>query len=152
MAGGISITSRLTVRSNTISKIRSQIIEQMKGAVDDTAALIEERAKQIAPVDTGALQSSIYHNNGVDSDYDTNIARARSQNKDAVILDEIDPEFVIPLSGSNEDSYTQVVGCAVEYGIFNEYGTRHMRPHPFMLPSALGAEDDFTTAMTQIAD
>lgn len=125
----------------------------MHEVVDATALAVQARASQIAPVDTGALRNSIYVNNGDTSDYTLRVATAQSLNPDMNPLEEIDPEFVIPVSASpGLESYIVVVGVAADYGIFLELGTRNMQPQPFMLPTALGAQDDFEQAMMHVAD
>ncbi len=151
--GVVRVTASIVVRSNTIGKLLDKLNQNMHTVVDAAATDIQTRASQIAPIDTGALRNSIYVNNGTDSDYSQHVATARSLNPDMVALDEIDPEFVIAVSSSPSDnSYVTVVGVAADYGLFQELGTRHMRPQPFMLPSALGTQGDFETAMTHIAD
>jgi HK97 gp10 family phage protein len=125
----------------------------MHEVVDAAAGAVQERATQLAPVDTGALRNSIYVNNGDASDYTQRVGTAQSLNPDMVALEEIDPEFVISVSSTpGVDSYISVVGVAADYGLFQELGTRHNRPQPFMLPAALGTQDDFEQAMTHIAD
>jgi len=152
-AGTVSITVRINVRSNTIGRLIDRLSQNMHQVVDESALAIQERASQIAPVDTGALRNSIYVNNGTESDYSQRTATARGLNPDMIALEEIDPEFVISVSTSPGDaSYVSVVGVAAEYGLFQELGTRHMRAQPFMLPAALGVQGDFETAMTHIAD
>lgn len=38
----------------------------------------------------------------------------------------------------------------VEYSKFNEYGTRHMAPHPMIIPSAEEARPGFEAAVGQV--
>lgn len=154
MAGSsISVTIVAGVRSNTIGKLIDRLGQNMHAIVDQAATDIQARASQTAPVDTGALRNSIYVNNGTDSDYNERVSVASSLNPEMIALEEIDPEFVIAVATSPGDAaYVSVVGVAADYGLFQELGTRHMRAQPFMLPSALGVQGDFETAMTHVAD
>jgi HK97 gp10 family phage protein len=125
----------------------------MHEIVDEAAGQVQTRASQLAPVDTGALRNSIYVNNGDASDYSQRVGTAQSLNPDMVALEELDPEFVISVSTSpGNDSYISVVGVAADYGLFQELGTSRNRAQPFMLPAALGVQDDFETAMSHVAD
>lgn len=147
----VRATFSVSVRSNIASLVRTKIRDNMRAAVDASALNIQTRASQTAPRDTGSLAESIYHNNGTDSDYTSRTAQARSLNHDVVILDEIDPEFVISLSTGDDNGYVVVVGAAASHGIFQEYGTRFMRSSPFMTPAALGEQSTFENAMSHVA-
>lgn len=128
--------------------------QKMIEAIDDSAANIQQFASEIAPMDTGSLRASIYVTNGTDSDYNERVGAAESLNDDVVILEEIDPEFVISPSSSSatgKDSYLVVVGVAAEHGAPQEFGTRFISPQPFLTPATLGEESNFTQAMTKIA-
>jgi HK97 gp10 family phage protein len=148
-----SITASIVVRSNHIGTLVTHLEQRMHEIVDEAAGQVQTRASQIAPVDTGALRNSIYVNNGDASDYSQRVGTAQSLNPDMVALEEITPEFVISVSTSpGDESYLSVVGVAADYGLFQELGTSRNRAQPFMLPSALGAQGDFETAMTHIAE
>lgn len=143
----------VTVRYDHTAALSQQMQQRMHAAVDTAALQIQDRASQIAPVDTGALRNSIYVNNGTDSDYSLRVSTARSLNRDMVALEEIDPEFVIAVSSTpGPDSYISIVAAAAEYALFQELGTRYHRAQPFMYPAALAVEDDFAQAMTHLAD
>lgn len=147
-------TSRVSfkIKSNRIPAVIKQLQNNAHKVVDDSAVEIQTRASQLAPVDTGSLRESIYRNNGTESDYNERVARARSLNKDLVVLDNIDPEFAISITGVTSDAYVVVVGVAASHGIHQEFGTRFIRSHPFLTPATLGEESNFQTAMTHIAD
>lgn len=151
MAALARVSARISVRSNRIPQVIAHITANAQKAVTDTAASIQTMASQIAPIDTGALRNSIYVNTGTDSDYSTRVATASSLNRDMVPLDEISPEFVIPLSGTNTGNVA-VVGVAAHYGIFLEEGTVFQPPQSFMRPAAESSSDDFSQAMQHVAD
>lgn len=121
--------------------------------VDNAASDIASLAISFAPVDTGALVDSIYITNGETSDYEECAGNAESANPDAIIVEEVLPEFVLSLYGSLGDgAYMSVVGVAVNYGIFNEVGTRYMAPRPFMIPATEIVRDSFVNDFNDIAD
>jgi HK97 gp10 family phage protein len=146
-------SASVVIKFDHTKEVGQKMNQRMHEIVDESALAVQTRASQIAPVDTGALRNSIYVNNGDQSDYNLRTATARGLNPDMNALEEIDPEFVIAVSSSpGVDSYISVVGVAADYGLFQELGTRHHRAQPFMLPSALGVQDDFEQAMTHVAD
>jgi HK97 gp10 family phage protein len=129
----------------------SRLTANTQRAVVEAATGIQTLASQIAPIDTGALRNSIYVNTGSDSDYSTRVATSRGLNRDMIPLDELSPEFVIPLAGSNTGNVA-VVGVAAHYGLFLEEGTVFQPPQPFMRPASESVSDDFQQAMQRVAD
>jgi HK97 gp10 family phage protein len=144
----------VTVRANTarLDRAGGVIKAAAEQIVRNSAQNISDRAKQTAPVDTGALRQSIYLNDGDASTYATSVSVARQLNPDAQIVNEVDPEFAISLSHGGSSGYTVVVGAGVNYAIYQEYGTRHMRAQPFMIPSAESERGNFEDAMKHVAD
>ena len=139
----------ITVNTAKLAVFIEKLGENASTTVDETAIEIQARASQLAPRDTGSLAESIYVNNGEESDYPARAGRARALNPGVVILEEIRPEFVVSLFGSDDSGHTAVVGVAASHGIFQEYGTRFMRAQPFMTPSVEPMRDEFVSAMTQ---
>ena len=149
-AGNLArLTTRVTVRSNRTAQVIAQLTQGVNNAVTDSANDLATLASQLAPVRTGALRNSIYVNNGTNSNYTSSVATARSLNRDLVPLEELDPEFVIPLAGQNSGNLA-VVGVAADYGIFLELGTAFHAPQTFMLPAAEAVSDDFDNRMRHI--
>jgi HK97 gp10 family phage protein len=149
----VRVTS--VIRFDRSAALSAAGVEAMHRAVDESAANIQTRASQTAPVDTGALRASIYVTNGSESDYNQRVSQARGLKHDAVILDEMDPQFVISPSSSGTpgpNTYIVIVGVAVEHGAPNEFGTRFMRAQPFLTPAVLGEEGTFNNAMSHILD
>jgi HK97 gp10 family phage protein len=136
----------VTIKSNRIASVQNLLLGGSRSVVDKAAGDIRDRAATSAPVDTGALRSSMYVSNGTTSDYSMAAGTARALNRDASILNEVRPEFVLSLF-SGGLGYTDVVGSAVEYAVFNEFGTRYMSPSPFMIPAVEGNREPFIAAM-----
>jgi HK97 gp10 family phage protein len=136
----------VTLRIGALNQLPRIIKEQTRKAVDETAAEIQTRARQIAPRDTGSLSESIYVTNGTDSDYTTRTSAARGVNRRVTILEEIRPDFVISPSGGDAE-YSAVIGVAAEHGEPVEFGTRYMDPQPYMTPSVEPQRDEFVTRL-----
>ena len=147
--GGISVT----VRNNRISDLINTLTTNARTQVEAAATEVRDQASRTAPVDTGSLRESIYVSvKGGNSDYLERTAIAKGLNRDVEILEEINPDFVIGLSGSLGDAVVGVVAAAAGHAIFNENGTSRMPARPFLRPAALSGEDIFTQAMTHILD
>jgi len=144
---------RVTIRSNRIPQVAAAIAANAKTTVDAAAVSLQTLASQLAPVDTGALRSSIYVNTGDTSDYMTRVGTAQQLNRDMEPLDEIDPEFVIALGTTpGPNARIVVVGVAAHYGLFQEEGTVFQPPQSFMRPAAEATASEFEAAMHHIAD
>jgi HK97 gp10 family phage protein len=141
----------ITIRSNRIDELTRLLVPRTHTAVLETAGDIQDRASFMAPRDTGALSESIYVASADGSDYSQRAGSAGARNPDAVIAPEVNPEFVISFSSSSP-TFRAVVGSAVNYGIFQELGTRFMPPQSFMLPATEVAADAFSERMSHIAD
>ena len=151
MPSGPAFSVIATVVSNRVGQVTAALQKEVAAAVNETAVELRDWAVTIAPKDTGSLRDSIYVNNGEESDYNLCVARAENDNPDVVILEEIDPEFVISLSGGGKSNdILVVVGVAASHGAPQEFGTRNMRPQPFMRPAILQAEQSLTNKISQI--
>lgn len=145
------LRSSARVVSNRIASVVVGIETNTREGVDTVAAQIQARAEATAPKDTGSLSVSIYRTNGDQSDYTQRVTRAEALNDDVLILPEIRPEFVISTSGGARPTYSSLIAAAASHGIFQELGTRFQRPQPFLLPAALGAQNDLVTVMSRVA-
>lgn len=144
---------RFTVRLNNdrlINLIRA-MPNRTRASVDQTTSTIRDRARQMAPRDTGSLIASLYVSNGEDSDYAQCAATARSLNPAAVIEQEVRPEFVLSLFGAT-GGFAGVVGSAVAHAVFNEHGTVHMSARPFLIPAVEAESSAFQASMSHVAD
>lgn len=93
----VSLTVSVRIDTAIIDALSAAAPAKAKAAVMKGAFMIEGDAKQMAPVDTGALRNSIESEEG--------------QGISAVVHD------------------------GVEYGIWQELGTRKMAAQPFMIPA-----------------
>ena len=119
------------------TKVLDDIIKHLDGNVAEAVArvafAIEARAKQKAPVDTGALRASIYTSlkdggMGVKA-----MNEARSLRPDVLT----DP---LPMP---RDNHTAYVGPTVEYALGIEIGTVRRAGTPYLQPAVRETEQEF---------
>lgn len=127
---------------NHIGKIKAEARAKADKIVRKTAFDIEAGAKQNAPVDTAALENSIYTATKNDSNYDTATSTALGKNPDAHILPEVRPT----------DDLTAVVGPSVDYGLVVEMGSHKKGARPYLGPAAELARPSFLKAMERLID
>jgi len=105
-------------------------------ALRNVALAVETGAKRLAPVDIGALQNSIYTVIGNESVPLPSIPG----DAERVALPQPDGKLVAH------------VGPSVDYGIYQEFGTRRMAAQPYLLPAVRQAEaivpDEFRRVAT----
>ena len=118
-------------------KIESENNDGLIMGITETAINLTAQAKLLAPVDFGELEGSIMWR----SDNKTGgYGQGRGQD-----LTKGDKLAVTPEVGA------AYVGTAVEYGIYQEFGTRNMSAQPYLRPAAdivQGGVD----AITAVAD
>ena len=89
----------------------------------ETCIIATREAVSLAPEDEGRLKNSIM--------YKTTLSKSSTQGEP-----EISP---------NPQKLEGYVGSALNYSIYQEFGTRKMKPHPFLRPAiaiAFGADRD----------
>lgn len=147
------MAARVVVHRAKLDQLLSQLVPRSQDTVDQSAQDIQQLSYELAPKLTGALSQSIYVSTPRASDYSQHSSTAQSLNPLAQIEPEVTPNNWQSISGVNVDNaYTAIVGVAVNYGLFNELGTRYMAPRPFLFPSIEGNRDNFFSAMSHIAD
>jgi hypothetical protein len=146
---GIAVTLNML----QLTQLLGDLAPNAAAAVDGTAHSIQQLSSELAPRRTGALAASIYVSTPNGSDYGQHESAAQSLNPEAIITQEVTPNNAQYITGPPPDSaYVDIVGVAVNYGIFNELGTYKMAPHPFLYPSVEPARDAFIASMSHIAD
>lgn len=102
----------ITVELGALKQLRAELQEKAHAILDKAAFDIEASAKGNAPVDTGALRSSIYVSgtHGGGSDYSANQAEASSRNS------------AVQLHGEQAPStpYERIIGVGVVYALIVE--------------------------------
>lgn len=105
-------------------------------AVRNVAFAVEAAAKKRAPVDTGALRASIYTVPGKEQ---TPVPQIPGDAK----------RVALPQPRSKLEAH---VGPSVDYGIYQEFGTRRMAAQPYLVPALRDVErmvpDEFRRVVT----
>jgi len=103
--------------------ILSGIDTACRSAVDEEPRAAVETAKQLAPVDTSALQNSIHAETPEYSGYDDASAAARAANPQV----ELDTRFPLNAEFENQDGhYGGVVDVPVSYAGYVEEGSQNL--------------------------
>ena len=105
--------------------------------IHNTAKAWQKAARAYAPVDTGFMQENIYVSDMQGSDYDTGTIEPPG---DSYLLPEEKPP----------DDMSAVVGCAANYSIYQEMGTRFMPPQPYFYPAGEMAQAFFEAEMGKV--
>lgn len=116
-------TSRVTVDSRRLQAIIRNSGRNARTALRNVAFTVERLAKQYAPVDLGPLRAGIY------------TAMSGDNNPPDISEDVIRVWLPDP-----EGDLVAHVGPSVDYGIYQELGTREMAAQPFLLPALREAE------------
>lgn len=125
--------TQITLDTRVLDKMIKQTGGNVAEAVAKTALSVEARAKVKAPVDTGALRSSIYTSLKGGGRY--NAARAEAlARRPGVIVGELPRP---------QDDHTAYVGPSVEYGAAVELGSTRRAGTPYLLPAVRETEREF---------
>lgn len=128
------------VDTSGLKRIAGELDPRAQKIIAKTALDVEDRAKRGAPVDTGALRASIYSAGaGLRSKYTVSQIIAKGLNPSATF-------------NAREDGgdLTAVVGASVEYAIYQEFGAKAMRAHPFMIPALEAVRKPFLDAWKEL--
>jgi len=112
----------IEVDTSGINRILRELGPNATRALKKAAFMIESRAKQKAPVDTGALRNSIYTRIGKGADITTVGIEGRTP------LPEPDGDLVAH------------IGPSVHYAVYVEMGTHRMSAQPYLLPAVRETE------------
>lgn len=122
----------VTVDTSRLNRILRDLDDNTHDAVRAVAFAVQGIAQAKTAFDTGALRNSIYTRIGNEDGYNAAAAAAKAKNPDVETA---------PLPTPKNDT-TAHVGPCVEYGIYQEFGTRYMRGRPFMVPAINQVADD----------
>jgi HK97 gp10 family phage protein len=125
---------------NYFGQISAAAELKLAQVVRDTAERIRNDAAANAPVDTAALQSSLYVSNDQGSDYAAHAADAQKLRNNS----NRPGSPAMPVPEVTPDRPMQAfVGSAVQHGLYNELGTSRMAARPFLVPAVANAEQQF---------
>lgn len=123
----------IEVDTSGINRILDNLGPNAERALKRAAFQIESRAKQKAPVDTGALRSSIYTRIGRGPDTST-VGADRT-----------------PLPEPGGDLVAHI-GPSVHYGIYVEMGTHRAAAQPYLLPAVRETEAELAEIFRDVID
>jgi HK97 gp10 family phage protein len=113
------------VDTRVLNRILSNLGENTDAFVRKVAFDVQALAQDKAPVDLGNLKNSIY-------------TATNRENRMPVLGGDV-RRVALP---SPTDDHTAHVGPSVDYGIYQEFGTYKMAPHPYLGPAVLQTTND----------
>jgi hypothetical protein len=123
---------------NNFNQVAQGLYDALGDVVAKTAFDIEASYQANAARDTGFMANSAYVVTDKSSDY----GKAGSPtHKDSYLLPEVD---------APPDQFTAYVAVGANYGIFQEYGTRHAPAQPALIPAVDSARGSFEAAVEAI--
>ena len=108
----------VTVNTRRLDVIIRNAPGNVAEVIETIAFAVERRAKEMAPVDTGALKSSIFTK--------TKRGGRQPNQRDGVVYVDL-PE--------PENDTQAIVGPTVDYGIWQELGTSRTAAQPYLVPA-----------------
>ncbi len=120
---------------NRFPEIAAKFPVQLHNVVVQTTDIIQELADANAPKRTGFMASNIYKVTSEGSTYGQGIAPPT------------DDVYLLPPGPEVSDKFSGYVGCAANYSVFVEMGTRFMSAQPFFYPAVEEGRSRFEAAL-----
>jgi hypothetical protein len=124
-------STRVYTDTTRLNRLIERIPGNTETVIKTIAFMIEALAKMKAPVDTGALRSSIY------------VATHQSNNP---------PSEATESLPNPSTRFSAVIGPSVEYGIHQELGTSQLDAQPYMIPALREVERQLEDGFRPLAD
>lgn len=134
--------SEITLDTSKLNRILKNLKRNTSAAVASVAFSVERKAKINAPVDTGALRSSIYTKMSARGGQFSEVSTAiQGHNKNTRSVELPEPP----------NDHTAYVGPSVDYGIDVELGTSRHAAQPFLLPAIRETEKELIAHFGKVA-
>ena len=130
-----------TLDTRELDRIVSQSKFNAQQVVTRLALQVEQRAKMLAPVDTGALRASIYTNTPGNNGFRGSIIRVVKRGERATEREA--EELPMP-----DGDIGAVVGSPMSYAAYVELGTSRMGARPYLTPSVETILSQFNAGQT----
>lgn len=129
----------VTINTKKLDAILKHLAGNITGAVAKAGFAIEAKAKQKAPVDTGALRASIYTSMRRTDNSSAAMSAAKARN----------PEVVTEPLPVPRDDHTAHIGPSVEYGEAIELGSVRRSGTPYLQPAVRETEAQFRELLSK---
>lgn len=136
-----SVNVRTTLDRKKLADILKHAGVNAEEGVKTLAFAVEAKAKPKAPVDTGALQSSIYVRMNKHNGYGKASAEARQRREEAELVELPEPD----------NALTAIVGPCVSYGAAVELGSANRAGRPYLGPAVKEVEREMASYFTKVA-
>lgn len=118
---------------NKFPEIAAAFGQIAEDIVTRTATELEYQIAQAAPVDTGALQASVYKRTYAGNDMNEAISSKKGKAR----------RQFFPMVKQPANQYEAFVAVGAKYGIYVELGTFKMPAQPFFYPAVDAVQADF---------
>ena len=133
---------------NRFGDIANNLPDVLSKIVRKVAFDIQSDAQSLAPRDTGFMANSIYTKTSQDSSY------GQCKNPPVKITKKgrpyKDPPHLLEEVESPPDDLTAYIAVGANYGIYVEYGTRHMAAQPYLTPAVEAGQSALESAAMAI--
>lgn len=125
-----------------ITKLTRSLEQRLSRVVLKTAFSIERDAKLKAPVDTGALRSSIYVVSENANTQENAYSQARARRSKVKLFE--------PIQTVSIDKLSAIVAVGVEYGALVEYGIHRKSAKPYLIPAVNANRRSFQDEVAKV--
>jgi hypothetical protein len=126
-----------TVKSNLL-KMATDVKPEMDIAVDKLSQWIVKSAQLVVPVDTHALQQSIYAVTPISDGYSASLSTAEALRPEVTFFDKVEPVVVAGQANA-------AISVSAPYGVDIELGDTHGNARPYFIPAVYDAAKQIET-------
>jgi len=130
----------IRLETKELDRIAANLKPKRDKIIRETALRVEDKAKQSAPFELGALRASGYTKTSKSSGYASASVAAQGLRPEAQVAPEPQPE----------QPYNAIVGFSVEYALYQELGTKKMGAQPFLVPAVESERARFDKRMKEL--
>jgi len=134
------MTAVIRLETKELDRIAANLKPKRNKIIRETALRVEDKAKQSAPFEIGALRASGYVKTDKGSGYASAAAAAQGLRPEARIAPE--PKLRNPGDA--------IVGFSVEYALYQELGTKKMGAQPYLVPAVESERARFDKRMKEL--
>jgi HK97 gp10 family phage protein len=136
------MTANVRLDTHVLDRIKGDLPKKRGKLIRETAFRVEDKAKRMTPLLTGALRSSGYTSTDQGSTHAAGAAEAEGRRPGVGITEEAAPEA----------AGNAIVGFSVEYALFIELGTSRMAARPFLVPAVEAERPEFERMAKELVE